>query len=68
MGFIIRLHVHPSFFHTERLALIVTRRWKKIPDPFLGPKGVRTLLFFRGLAGYAPLRYAQSWDSFSFLP
>ncbi|KAF8259030.1 hypothetical protein EI94DRAFT_1669212 [Lactarius quietus] len=26
--------------------------WKKIPDPLLGPKGVRTLLVFRGLSGF----------------
>ncbi|KAN0135178.1 hypothetical protein V8E53_007069 [Lactarius tabidus] len=26
--------------------------WKKIPDPLLGPKGVRTLLVFRGLTGF----------------
>ncbi|KAI9450018.1 hypothetical protein BJY52DRAFT_1419736 [Lactarius psammicola] len=26
--------------------------WKKIPDPFLGPKGVRTLQVFRGLTGF----------------
>ncbi|KAF8259020.1 hypothetical protein EI94DRAFT_1814102 [Lactarius quietus] len=26
--------------------------WKRIPDPFLGPKGVRTLLFLRALAGF----------------
>lgn len=32
--------------------LFAYMRWKKIPDPFLGPKGVRTLLFFRGLAGF----------------
>ncbi|KAI9450019.1 hypothetical protein BJY52DRAFT_208711 [Lactarius psammicola] len=25
--------------------------WKKIPDPLLGPKGVRTFLVFRGLTG-----------------
>ncbi|KAF8259029.1 drug/metabolite transporter superfamily [Lactarius quietus] len=26
--------------------------WKKIRDPFIGPKGVRTLLVFRGLTGF----------------
>ncbi|KAI9439324.1 integral membrane protein DUF6 [Lactarius indigo] len=26
--------------------------WKKIPDPLLGPKGVRTLLVFRGFSGF----------------
>ncbi|KAF8267003.1 drug/metabolite transporter [Lactarius quietus] len=26
--------------------------WKKIRDPFIGPKGVRTLLMFRGLTGF----------------
>ncbi|KAF8259021.1 hypothetical protein EI94DRAFT_1814103 [Lactarius quietus] len=26
--------------------------WKRIPDPFLGPKGVRTLLFLRALSGF----------------
>jgi len=26
--------------------------WKRIPNPFLGPKGVRTLLFLRGIAGF----------------
>jgi hypothetical protein len=30
---------------------IVIRYWGNIPDPILGPKGVRPLLFFRGLAG-----------------
>jgi len=29
--------------------------WKKIPDPFLGPKGVRTLLVFRGFCGFTGL-------------
>ncbi|KAH8986202.1 integral membrane protein DUF6 [Lactarius akahatsu] len=26
--------------------------WKKIPDPLLGPKGIRTLLVFRGFSGF----------------
>ncbi|KAI0262063.1 hypothetical protein BC834DRAFT_892921 [Gloeopeniophorella convolvens] len=26
--------------------------WQKIPDPFLGPKGVRGLLLFRGFTGF----------------
>lgn len=26
--------------------------WKSIPDPMFGPKGLRTLLFLRGLAGF----------------
>lgn len=31
---------------------VVYMYWKKIPDPILGPKGVRTLLVFRGLSGF----------------
>jgi drug/metabolite transporter (DMT)-like permease len=34
------------------ILLFAYMRWKKIPDPFLGPKGVRTLLFLRGIAGF----------------
>ncbi|KAI9450022.1 integral membrane protein DUF6 [Lactarius psammicola] len=26
--------------------------WQKIPDPLIGPKGVRTLLVFRGFSGF----------------
>ncbi|KAI0316295.1 EamA-like transporter family-domain-containing protein [Amylostereum chailletii] len=26
--------------------------WRKVPDPFLGPKGVRLLLVFRGFIGF----------------
>ena len=51
MRFVIRLHVH-RLSKFLRLALIIIRRWKRIPDPFLGPKGVRTLLFLRGIAGW----------------
>ncbi|KAH9052763.1 integral membrane protein DUF6 [Lactarius vividus] len=29
--------------------------WKKIPHPLLGPKGVRTLLVFRGFSGFLGL-------------
>ncbi|KAI0274071.1 hypothetical protein BGY98DRAFT_1099247 [Russula aff. rugulosa BPL654] len=29
--------------------------WRKIPDPFLGPKGVRPLLLFRGYTGFTSL-------------
>lgn len=29
--------------------------WKRIPDPFLGPKGVRALLVFRGFTGFFTL-------------
>src|SRR5260221_4240412 len=38
------------------LFLIIIRYWQKIPDPFLGPKGVRGLLVLRGFAGYRVLR------------
>jgi hypothetical protein len=38
------------------LFLIIIRYWQKIPDPFLGPKGVRGLLVLRGFAGYCVLR------------
>ncbi|KAF8259028.1 integral membrane protein DUF6 [Lactarius quietus] len=34
---------------------VVYMCWKKIPDPLLGPKGVRTLLVFRGLSGFIGL-------------
>ncbi|KAH9974968.1 hypothetical protein BGW80DRAFT_1204444 [Lactifluus volemus] len=29
--------------------------WRKVPNPFLGPKGVRTLLVSRGLTGFIAL-------------
>jgi len=29
--------------------------WRKIPDPFVGPKGVRALLVFRGFTGFISL-------------
>jgi len=29
--------------------------WRGIPDPLLGPKGVRTLLVFRGIAGFTAI-------------
>ncbi|KAL5522116.1 hypothetical protein ACEPAF_1973 [Sanghuangporus sanghuang] len=29
--------------------------WKKVPDPFLGPKGVRNLLAIRGFCGFTGL-------------
>ncbi|KAI9450017.1 hypothetical protein BJY52DRAFT_1304849 [Lactarius psammicola] len=29
--------------------------WQRIPDPLLGPKGLRTLLVLRGLTGYVSL-------------
>ncbi|KAI0247426.1 drug/metabolite transporter superfamily [Lactifluus subvellereus] len=29
--------------------------WRKIPDPFLGPEGVRVLLVFRGFTGFIAL-------------
>ncbi|KAH9052765.1 integral membrane protein DUF6 [Lactarius vividus] len=29
--------------------------WKRIPDPFLGPKGLRALLVLRGLTGFVSL-------------
>ena len=37
------------------MCLIILRYWQKIPDPFLGPKGVRGLLVLRGFAGYRVL-------------
>ncbi|VDC01248.1 unnamed protein product [Peniophora sp. CBMAI 1063] len=44
--------------------------WKKVPDPFLGPKGVRLLLVFRGFIGffglfgvYYSLRYLSLSDA-----
>jgi drug/metabolite transporter (DMT)-like permease len=42
--------VHPSVVYKGQ-TLTIVRYWKKIPDPLLGPKGVRTLLVFRGLTG-----------------
>jgi drug/metabolite transporter (DMT)-like permease len=45
-----RLHVYSSFF-VQWTAVNFIRYWKGIPDPLLGPKGVRTLLFLRGFAG-----------------
>lgn len=35
------------------IPLKMYRLWFKIPDPLLGPKGVRMLLAFRGFSGYA---------------
>ena len=31
---------------------VTVRYWRKVPDPFLGPKGVRPLLLLRGYTGY----------------
>jgi drug/metabolite transporter (DMT)-like permease len=30
----------------------INRIWAEVPDPVLGPKGVRLLLVFRGFSGY----------------
>jgi len=38
--------------------LIILRYWKRIPDPLLGPKGVRTLLVIRGFSGCVLSWYA----------
>src|SRR6266702_1389736 len=45
----------------QRPSLIIIRYWQKISDPLVGPKGVRTLLVFRGLTGCESLwQYACS--------
>ena len=49
------IHVH-SFVVFKGQTLIIARYWNNIPDPLLGPKGVRTLLVFRGLTGYESLQ------------
>jgi hypothetical protein len=36
----------------NKLYLFYIRYFTKIPDPFLGPPGVRLLLAFRGFCGY----------------
>ena len=46
-----RIHVLLSLVVFQRPPLTIIRYWKQIPDPLLGPKGVRTLLVFRGLTG-----------------
>ena len=44
----VRLDCHPR---RNLVTYCYTRYWRKIPDPFLGPKGVRSLLLFRGYTG-----------------
>jgi hypothetical protein len=58
------VHVRPFSAASRDRCQISIRYWKKIPDPFLGPKGVRTLLVFRGFCGCeSPLvACAQSYE------
>ncbi|VDB84597.1 unnamed protein product [Peniophora sp. CBMAI 1063] len=52
------------------ICCLVFMYWQKVPDPFLGPKGVRLLLVFRGFIGffglfgvYFSLRYLSLSDA-----
>ena len=48
-------HICPAFFLSlPRRPLTIFRCWMRIPDPVLGPKGVRALLVLRGFAGCVP--------------
>ena len=46
----------------------ITRLWKKIPNPVLGPKDVRGLLVLRGFTGYdiPTCPYEHYSESFQF--
>ena len=49
-----RIHVRAPFGIMVRISWpkrYCIRYWQNIPDPFLGPKGVRPLLLLRGLTG-----------------
>ncbi|KZV77765.1 DUF6-domain-containing protein [Peniophora sp. CONT] len=54
------------------ICCLIFMYWQKVPDPFLGPKGVRLLLVFRGFIGqvffglfgvYFSLRYLSLSDA-----
>lgn len=53
------IHVRRLFFFMDNgLVLMIRRAVKGIPDPIAGPKGVRTILFVRGVTGWV-LAYSR---------